>query len=381
MNQLEEIDELEGAINNYSIDMNDEYQRLKMLSEKQEYSKGGNNYYGYYSPTDLDEWLNVGNYVRGKLYSIEPKNYDFVYHYKNNRLIMVERYSENKLHWLYFYYYNESSTIILGYIVNVVQLHSIAKCEFDDKCRQIRFLEARASVSGRKLEHYRQELIYQYNETDFLIIRNEYNLYNRFHSKDVLINSKEYSFPISVLDKRKETKKLAKIADEEVFTFLYKKSTDIISNWQVKNGYVVSILLKGVNNIELSYNEETDKNQGMDSEERWNIAFWQQDIVGFVLDTTEEKEFFLNWMEYVDYKKDKIYSITDLIENILFHKVLLKVLNQIHKDDLIKKVFGKAVSIIIHNLDYCDCSVQLTRKANKNKELIKDFEDWIKPDF
>ncbi|MCL2521305.1 MAG: hypothetical protein FWE36_00420 [Erysipelotrichales bacterium] len=376
---------MEGIKDKYFSDnIDSQYEEFKALSDREEYSKGNSfSFYGYYSPMDLYEWLNVNNYVRGKLYLKKPKKYDFIYYFSGDKLIMVEKYLDSELSYICFYYHQEKSTFILGYeVINKKRLYSVAKCEYDDKGRQISFIfEQSPFLEKEKIDHF-TEYLYKYTTTELIITHGDYCAIEPlpiYREKAYLF--REFRFPISILEKRNKYKELIKVENETVYNFLYKKITNIISNWQIKNGYAVSVLLKGVNNIELSYNEETDKNQDLASEERWNIAFWQQDVIGFVLDTAEEKDFFLNWMEYVDYKKDKIYSITDLIENRLFHKVLFKVLDQIHEDDLIKKVFGKEVPIIIHNLDYCDYSIQLTRKANKNKELIKDFEDWIEADF
>ncbi len=141
----------------------------------------------------------------------------------------------------------------------------------------------------------------------------------------------------------------------------------------VKNGYALSLLISG-KNLELDYNEESEKNKDLISEERWNYAFWDQVNSKKIFN---EKEIFIDWLDYIDYKKDKFYSIKELIYHPVFKKILINVLNDIRNEGIIKDKFGKEVLIIIHDLEYYDDINALTKKVNE-KELLTNFFIWYK---
>ena len=59
-----------------------------------------------------------------------------------------------------------------------------------------------------------------------------------------------------------------------------------------------------------------------------------------------------------------------------FIETIIKISSELHNQDVIKKIFGNAIPIIIHELEYYEKPVNWTKKGNP-KGNTKDFINWV----
>ena len=175
--------------------------------------------------------------------------------------------------------------------------------------------------------------------------------------------------------------------------FLENKICNIISTWIEDNIYAISFFVysnesyeyNGYSNItqfHISYNTESDCN-GADelSEERWNYAYWRQNETP-IIEVDEENEgikLLFSW-----YKENGIYNIGYEDVNCYDEKMryigkgpvgyyellneITSVAKKLQENGYIKKMFGKQIPIIIHDLEYPWYIIEATKIANPNGE-------------
>lgn len=59
-----------------------------------------------------------------------------------------------------------------------------------------------------------------------------------------------------------------------------------------------------------------------------------------------------------------------------FQNNIVVVAQQLHANGVIKEKFGKEIPIIIHELEYYDLPLNLTKQGNP-EGLVNEFEAWI----
>lgn len=161
------------------------------------------------------------------------------------------------------------------------------------------------------------------------------------------------------------------------------------------NIYVVSFFLDSneindtVPSLLISCNVENENNIDPLSEERWNFAFWLQNVIGIINDEDAESiDRLKDWYQeigiknpgYEDLSWDVAYNGGRYIGKgpkgvFEFVNLLKEIIQELHESGYIKRVFGKSIPIIIHDLEYVWYMVDATIEANPD-ELINDFEDY-----
>ncbi|MBE6580032.1 MAG: hypothetical protein E7650_00275 [Ruminococcaceae bacterium] len=190
-------------------------------------------------------------------------------------------------------------------------------------------------------------------------------------------------------------------------TYLKSKICDIISMWNEDNIYAISFFVysneayqyNGYSNVTefcVSYNTEADCN-GADrfSEERWNYAFWRQNEFP-VIEANNENEGIKILFEW--YKQNSIVNIgyedskacyDDKMRYIgkgpvgyyeLLSEIAI-VAKELQDSGFIKNKFGRAIPIILHDLEYAWYVMEATKKANPNGEADVFFAAMKKLGF
>ena len=182
--------------------------------------------------------------------------------------------------------------------------------------------------------------------------------------------------------------------------YLENKIKRIISSWHEDGIYAISFFVyanesfkynvhSNVTEFSVGYNTEKDCN-GADelSEERWNYAFWRQnDIPVIQADADDEgMKVLFDWytengidnIGYEDYTKCYDENGGYIGKGPIGFYELLSVITSIAKglqqSGFIKSVFGRAIPIIIHELEYPWYIFETNKKANPNGEAVAFLE-------
>lgn len=171
----------------------------------------------------------------------------------------------------------------------------------------------------------------------------------------------------------------------------------IMATWDVSDLYAVSLWVNNTCDnpceptVALGYNTEAKFEESLErasgkEEARWNYAFWLQNRE-FVFGEGETGETVKQWIEgnnlpyfpCVDYD----FTIPDgvdreLLETITreFVDTLVEVVRELHDIGFIESTFGKAIPVIIHELEYYDVIARQNEKANPEC-AIAEFVQWI----
>jgi hypothetical protein len=181
---------------------------------------------------------------------------------------------------------------------------------------------------------------------------------------------------------------------------LYIKVKSVIDTWEEDDIYAISFFVysnelnfcKGFSNVTdfmISYNTEKDCNGAeLLSEERWNYAFWRQNIT-YIINTNKNDDMtnaLFQWyaengitnIGYEDVKNmydEKNYYIG---KGPVGYYELLCVVSEVAKrlqlEGYITKKFGKSLPIIIHEYEYAWYSFEATKKGNPNNEADTFFK-------
>jgi hypothetical protein len=132
---------------------------------------------------------------------------------------------------------------------------------------------------------------------------------------------------------------------------------------------------------------ETAEKAFDEEEARWNYAFWLQNELGVLGDRNGDPDGARLRDEWVveaglwftdedadadiDAAEEKIEQITSR-----FVERIVTVTQRIHAEGTITRIFGRAIPVLIHELEYYDEIAQQNLRANPNG-LADDFARWI----
>jgi hypothetical protein len=145
--------------------------------------------------------------------------------------------------------------------------------------------------------------------------------------------------------------------------------------------------------LEMSHNTESQAQAAVSlvrdpREGRWNYAYWLQEPTAiFGRGSKQERRDIAvrdAWMRQADlfYTDVEEIEYPDMIEPKIerlpaaFHEMLARVAQRLHGDSVLDKRWGKALPIIIHNGDFDENTLRLTRSGNP-PEILTDFEEWM----
>jgi len=126
-----------------------------------------------------------------------------------------------------------------------------------------------------------------------------------------------------------------------------------------------------------------------DAEAKWNYAFWLQKpilVIGTGDDPKDEIGIKLRqeWiakqgLSYTDEEEEEDFDRTLELDQQIerrFWQTCTRVARRLHDDGLITSTFGRAIPIIVHDLDFDDDSFDHTRNANPDgvaADFLKGF--------
>lgn len=171
------------------------------------------------------------------------------------------------------------------------------------------------------------------------------------------------------------------------------------NNDVIKDIYVISLYISNSEDdprrpmITLGYNtmeqyESALEDASDNAEAKWNFAFWLQNEELIIGDNWGENlkdgERISQWIKennlyYSDEEEDedfdKALKLGDKITS-RFVELCVEVVKELHEEGIIEQKFGKALPLIIHELEYYDLIEEQNKRANP-EEVIKEFADWI----
>ena len=122
------------------------------------------------------------------------------------------------------------------------------------------------------------------------------------------------------------------------------------------------------------------------AEARWNYAFWSQEPDAIVAGVDDEegqalREQWLNdlGVNYTDEEEDEDFdAVMKLCEKIEaeFFAMAARVAKRLHETGVVTRTFGRAIPILVHELEYDDTTVALTESANP-PGVADEFVAWV----
>lgn len=177
--------------------------------------------------------------------------------------------------------------------------------------------------------------------------------------------------------------------------YLYERVKIEMDSWNEKDIYAISFFVysneaylygefSNVSEFLISYNTESDcETADVKSEERWNYAFWRQNVI--TITDNEGLQVLFQWykengIDNIGHEDDNCYD-----ENYQYIgkgpvgyyellTVVSEVANKLQNENYIVNKFGKSLPIIVHDLEYSWYVVGATKNANPNGEADQFLE-------
>ena len=346
----------------------DYYNQISQTNTNNKYSKGWGFRAGLYEPSYVGE-MRCGNATPGKEIKKIDNGYEYKYYFDDNdRIIMSER----GLNGFNFYFYHDN---VLEYIF--YSTHSgisfISKSFYDEHGRIIRHIEAphHLSFSEEHIFKYEGEKTYvteikYWHSKDNLNFNNYKTRVTDMMIKDNILYyfNKEgeitefYSIRFKIVDGKKVCVPLPKRVP--VFKIIKENIINILDKWKDIDKSVIWINCESCD-LEIQYTTLKE-----DSEEKWNIAFY---------DANEEKIF--DDMNHLQVLEDLLFNngcnIDDLInESDYFINKMIKIIKELRKEGCI----ADDVAVILSDLEISDNTLNIAKKINKKDTIKGLFEEF-----
>lgn len=182
------------------------------------------------------------------------------------------------------------------------------------------------------------------------------------------------------------------------FDLIYNKVLNVIKEWNDNGIYAISFLvyygysdnksLCDFPEFSIGYNtEKMCEYAPLDSEERWNVAFWEGDMT-IIIPNDDTTKALSNWykeigVENIGYEDEKMMYDEDFNyigkgPNGYYELLCLvsDVAKRLQTDGTIKSKFGN-IPIIVQDLEYAWYVKDVTLNANPNGEA-DNFLDFLK---
>ena len=172
---------------------------------------------------------------------------------------------------------------------------------------------------------------------------------------------------------------------------LEKKLREAISTFNEDEIYAISFFVysnesyeyrefSNVTTFAVSYNTERDCGYAEElSERRWNYAYWRQNEIPIIdyYEDTEGAEILFDWyfengINNIGYEESAFScNVSEDRGPVGYYELLEEVTavaKKLQDEEFIKSKFGKAIPIIIHELEYPWYTIEATKKANAKGE-------------
>ncbi len=278
---------------------------------------------------------------------------DFKYYFdENDRIILTERYEDKELYDCIFYYYYEDHAEIVLYAVKREELNGAQRVEWKDS-KLYRILDLSlclpsSRVFGWSLSY--EESIFSFKETELFITTNYCHAGERETTENF---TREYIRPI----KKKEDKTNTLPKKVPVFKLIKENMINILNKWKDID---LSVIWINCHSADLEMQYTTLKE---DSEEKWNIAFY---------DGNEEK--IINDENYVQVLEDLLCEkgcnnleyLSD--ESDYFVNKMIKIIKELRDLGYI----NDGTAVILSSLEISENTFSIAKKIN-SKDTIKGF--------
>ena len=132
----------------------------------------------------------------------------------------------------------------------------------------------------------------------------------------------------------------------------------------------------------VGYNTEarvstTTARASSEREARWNFAFWLQNDLGMLCDPESDPEGTQlrdRWVEdgHVELDDDTAPQFVTR----QFIAMLERIVLALHQEDVVRRVFGRPIPVLIHELEYYDEIARQNLRSNPDG-LARSFADWV----
>lgn len=179
---------------------------------------------------------------------------------------------------------------------------------------------------------------------------------------------------------------------EEHVQALIARALESVSPEEARDAYVVSLFVYDEEDdpryptITVGFNTETQvtatAGEAEDEDEaRWNFAFWLQNELVVIADSERDPDgaaLRRAWLEREGlwYEEDDDDEGEDADITGAFVAMAVRIVQRLHAGGLIEGVFGHAIPVLIHELEYYDEIAQQNRDANPDG-LADEFSAWI----
>jgi hypothetical protein len=127
--------------------------------------------------------------------------------------------------------------------------------------------------------------------------------------------------------------------------------------------------------VERVLNNPTDRHAPDPAEARWNYAYWLQNELAVIGDSTNDPEGAAQRAEWIGATprfRDHPEQVT-----ARFVRGCVRLAHSFHEVGLIKRTVGRPVPVLIHELEYYDQIAEQTQAANP-AGLADDFVNWVR---
>ena len=176
---------------------------------------------------------------------------------------------------------------------------------------------------------------------------------------------------------------------------IFSNFVNAIEAWNEENIYSISFFVYDYDDnpckptVSLSYNTEEEVRKNLkyfdESEARWNYACWSQNVAAQFGYDKDSSELVRDWIleNNLPYKEnynpyDTTKDCVEFLQEITngFVEILIEVVKEIHKENILIRKFKRSIPILIHELEYYDAIGKQNIDAN-GEELVKDFTAYI----
>lgn len=365
------------------------YHEIAKNNTNNKYSKGSGFHAGLYELSYVEEMITTNSTIGNEIRKIDS-GYDYKYYFdENNRIILSEKYVNQKLEYLNFYFYYGNACVLISYFLGKLvgfrkhPLFFICKSDYDESNRIIRYVESNLKGGDVYDASSYEEHLFRYDDETTYVTRKKYHntgdwaerecFLNKFYRKgdveitDMMIKEsvmyilndegeikRFYPIRFKLVNGKKVNVPLPKKV--HIFKIIKENMINILSKWKDIDKSVIWILCESTDLVMQYTTLKTD------CEEKWNIAFYDADEEKVITDNNH-----IQVLEDLLFNND--CDINDLLcEGVYFVERMTKIIKELRKEGYI----SDDTAVILSDLEISEKTFEIAKKINK-KETIKNM--------